>query len=60
MVESIGTALTSVIKWLGDVLAAVTAAEGSLSALWPLMAIGIAISLVMFAVKVIRSFTWGA
>lgn len=60
MVESIGTALENVITWLGKVISALTGEAGALAPLWPLLAIGIGISLLMLAVKVIRSFTWGA
>lgn len=60
MVEAIGTALGNVITWIGSVLSALTGADGALADLWPLLAIGIGVSLLMLAVKVIRSFTWGA
>lgn len=60
MIEAIGTALGNVIGWIGTVLSALTGADGELASLWPLLAIGIGISLLMLAVKVIRSFTWGA
>ncbi len=58
MVAAVGEALTSVITWVGTVLTALT--SGGLSDLWPLLAIGIAISIVMLVVKVIKRFAWGA
>lgn len=60
MIEAIGTALTAVIGWAGDVVASFVTADGALYALLPLLAIGIAFSVVMFGVKVIRGFIWGA
>ena len=54
----IGKALTEVIAWIGEVVEALT--TGSLSALLPLIGLGIAVTVVMLAVKVVRSFTWGA
>lgn len=58
MMESVGTGVTSVIGWVGDVVTAMT--SGELSALLPLFAIGIGASAVLFGVKVIRSLVWGA
>ena len=55
---AIGEGLTEVIEWIGEVITAVT--SGSLSALLPLFGLGIAVTVVMLAVRVIRSFTWGA
>ena len=58
MLAGITDALDTVIEWIGTVLTAVT--SGSLSGLWPLLAIGIAISIVMLVVKVVKRFAWGA
>lgn len=58
MLTGITDALDTVIDWIGTVLTAVT--SGSLSSLWPLLAIGIAISIVMLVVKVVKRFAWGA
>lgn len=60
MIEAVGTALTNVLGWVGEVVSALTTAEGSLGALLPLFAIGIGASLFMFAMKAIRKVTWGA
>lgn len=57
---TIGSTLTAVIGWLGDVFGAMTATDGDLAMLLPLLAIGIVISIVMLGARVIRSFTWGA
>lgn len=55
---AIGDALTQVIGWIGEVITALL--TGELSALLPLFALGIVVSVVMLGVRVIRSFTWGA
>ena len=59
MLTQVTSALTTVISWVGTVVSALTGAEGELSALLPLMAIGIAISALMLGVKAIKSFAWG-
>lgn len=59
MMEAVTSALTTVIGWVGTVVSALTTSEGQLSALLPLMAIGIAISALMLGVKAIKSFAWG-
>jgi hypothetical protein len=60
MLEAVGTGITSVIGWIGDVITALTTTEGELAALLPLFAVGIAISAVLLGVKVIKSLVWGA
>lgn len=60
MLEAVSTGITTVIGWIGDVISALTASEGELSALLPLFAIGIAISAVLLGVKIIKSIVWGA
>lgn len=59
MIESVATGLNTVIGWVGDVISALTGEAGELSALWPLMAIGIGISALMLGIRIIRSFAWG-
>lgn len=59
MLEQVTTALTTVISWVGTTVTSLTTAEGELSALLPLMAVGIAISALMLGVKAIKSFAWG-
>lgn len=60
MITAIGEALTSVLGWFGDVITALVTSEGALYPLLGVFAIGIAISLVMIVVKVVRHFAWGA
>lgn len=59
MLAEVGTALTTVIGWIGSVLDALVGEAGQLAELWPLMAIGIAISALFLAVKVFKGFSWG-
>lgn len=58
MVSGVTSALGTVIDWIGTVLTAITG--GSLSSLWPLLAVGIAISIVMLVVAIVKRFAWGA
>lgn len=60
MIESVTTALGTVIKWVGTVVNALVGTDGDLAPLLPLLAIGIGVSALMLGVKAIRSFTWGA
>lgn len=59
MLTEVGTALTEVISWAGDVLSAVVTEAGSLHALMPLWAVGIAVSGVMLGIRIMRGFAWG-
>lgn len=60
MLEAVTTGLTTVIGWVGTVVSALTTTDGQLSALLPLLAIGVAVSALMLGIKAIRSFIWGA
>ena len=60
MLEAVTSALTAVISWVGTVVSALTTTDGELAALLPLLAVGVAISALMLAIKAIRSFIWGA
>lgn len=60
MVTAIGSALSSVITWVGTVVTAFVGEDGDLEALLPLLAIGIAVSVFFMCVKAIRSLTFGA
>lgn len=59
MLQEVTTALSTVIGWVGSVVEALISTDGQLSALLPLMAVGIAISALMLGVKAIKSFAWG-
>lgn len=61
MIAAVTSALTSMISWIGQFVGALTdASDGALKELLPLFAIGIAASLCMFAMKMIRKVTWGS
>lgn len=60
MMAAVTSALTTVISWIGTVVTALTTSGGALSELLPLLAVGIAISAFLFAMRAIRSVTWGA
>lgn len=60
MVNAVGDALSSMITWIGSFITALTGSSGALAPLLPLFAIGIAASICMFAMKMIRKVTWGS
>ena len=60
MVEAISAGVSSVIGWVGNVVSAITTSEGALNGLLPLVGIGVAVSAVMFGVKIIKGMIWGA
>lgn len=57
MMDAVTSALTVVIGWVGTVVTAITG--GELSALLPLLAVGVSISALMLGIKAIKSFAWG-
>lgn len=60
MLEAVGSALMTVIGWVGTVVDALVGEAGELKELLPLLAIGVAISALMLGIKAIKSFIWGA
>ena len=61
MVAAITTALGDVIGWVGTVITALTDTDsGALAPLLPVFAIGIAVSVVLLGIRIIRGFTYGA
>ena len=59
MISAVTEGLTTVIGWVGTVITALTAESGELSALLPLLAIGVSVTVISMAIGTIRSFTWG-
>lgn len=59
MLQAVTSAISTVIGWVGTVIDSILP-DGSLNALLPLFAIGIAISAVLLGVKIIKSVVWGA
>ena len=63
MWTAVASAFSSIIGLVGDFLTAlISPATGGadLTALLPLFAVGIAISLILVSVKIVRKVTWGA
>ena len=60
MWAAVTSAFTNMITLVGEFMSALTGENGALAGLLPLFAIGIAISLIMVAVKIVRKVTWGA
>lgn len=60
MLTHVTSGITTVIGWIGSVVDAIVGADGTLSELGPLFAIGISISAILLGVKMIRSIVWGA
>lgn len=63
MMDAVTTALGTVIDWIKVVVQSLLGSgetAGALAPLLPLLAVGIAISAFLFAMKAIRSVTWGA
>lgn len=60
MLQEVGTGITTVIGWVGNVVDALVTAEGALGELLPLFAVGIAISAIMLGIKIVRGIVWGA
>ena len=60
LVNAVGDAIGIVLEWIGTVLTAMLTTAGPLAPLLILFAIGIAISGILIAVKVIKSFIWGS
>lgn len=60
MLEAVTSGINTVISWVGTVINALLTENGAMSELLPLFAIGVAISGILLAVRIIRSFIWGA
>ena len=60
MLTTIGNVFTEIIGWAGEFFTALTTSNGALNGLMELFAIGIGISIVLVAVRIIRSVAWGA
>ena len=60
LVSAVTDALSSVFSWIGTFISQLTSDSGSLHALLPLFAVGIAISVILLGIKVVKSIVWGA
>lgn len=59
MIAAVTTALGDVIGWVGTIITAITGESGALNALLPLLAVGIAVTVIFLGAKVVRKFAWG-
>lgn len=60
LIDAITQGISTVLDWIGTVLTSLLSTSGELNPLLILFGIGIAISGILIAVRVIRSFIWGA
>lgn len=60
MLEAVTTGVGTVIDWVGTVITSILGTSGGLSELKALFAIGISISVVFLAVKIVKRVVWGA
>lgn len=60
MLQAVTDALTQILTWIGSVITSLTSSSGALYSLLPLFAVGIAISVILLGVKIIKSVVWGA
>lgn len=60
LIASIGNYVTAIIGWLGDVVTSLLGTSGELNALFPLIGLGIGVSVVLLTVKIIRNMIWAA
>lgn len=60
LMTAVGSAITSVLGWVGTVIDSLITADGDLYALLPLFAISVGISAIMLGIRIARSFIWGA
>lgn len=60
MLDFVTQGITTVIGWVSTVVEAIIGAEGQLSVLAPLFAIGISISAILLGVKIVKSMVWGS
>lgn len=60
MFTTLGNVFTSVIGYIGEFVTALTSTDGQLAGLQELLLLGVGISLVMVAAKLVRKIMWGA
>lgn len=60
LLTQVTSTMAVVLGWFGDMVTAMVSAEGALNGLFPLLALGICISVLFAGIKVVRSFAWGA
>ena len=60
MLSAVTSAVTQMISWVGSVVTALVGENGALNDLLPIFAIGISVSILLVAVKIIRKVCYGA
>lgn len=60
LLSDVGSTLTEIIGWFGQMVSALVTADGALNPLFPLLALGIGMSIAFACIKVVRSLIWGA
>lgn len=57
--SDVASTLSEVISWIGTVLTALIGSNAALGPIWPFVMVGFSVTIIMLAVKVLRSFSWG-
>lgn len=59
MLDAIGTGVTTVITYVGNVISAITSTSGAWKDLLPVIGLGIGVMFVMFAISTVKSLIKG-
>lgn len=59
MLEAIGSGVTSVIKYAGEVVTAICGEAGAFNSLLPVIGMAVGIGLVGWGIRTVKSLTWG-
>lgn len=59
MLAAIGTGVTEVIGYCGQVLTAIVGESGAMNAILPVIGLAIGFGVIGFGVRTIKSLTWG-
>lgn len=59
ILTDVGSGLTEVLGWIGQVINALVGSDGALAPIWPIVGVSIGISILLFGIKVLKGFTWG-
>lgn len=57
--ETLGSAMTNSLGWIGDVVGALLSSDGALKELWPLAMVGISFGVIRMGIGYIKDFAWG-
>lgn len=60
LLDAVGDALGKILEWIGTFLTALLSTTGVLNPLLVLFAVGIAVSVVLLSVKIVKRLVWGA